>query len=157
MDKNAGKDDIVKEGDKIAITYVGMVDSGLVFDRSHEKEPYIFVVGRSKVFPALEKQIIGMKAGETKRIRLLPEEAFGEIAGDLLIEVPMEKLPEGIKPHVGMQFILPLESLEKPYPFTIIAVGEVSISVDANHPLAGRDVIYEVKVLGIKHPKKRTS
>lgn len=147
--------DIVRNGDKIAITYTGQVDSGLFFDRSHEKKPYVCIIGKGKIFPALEKQIIGMKVGETKRIRLLPEEAFGTIDGSLLIEVPLEKLPRDIKPKVGMQLTIPLRSLKKPYPFTITRVTELSISLDANHPLAGRDVIFEVKVIAIKHPKKR--
>ncbi|MEM1283661.1 MAG: FKBP-type peptidyl-prolyl cis-trans isomerase [Chlamydiota bacterium] len=149
----AKKNDVVRKGDKVAITYVGQVDSGLYFDRSHEKKPYVCVIGRGKIFPALEKQIIGMKVGETKRIRLLPEEAFGPIKGNLLVEIPLERLPKGLKPKVGMRLMLPLKSVKKPYPFKITRVGEVSVSVDANHPLAGRNVIYEVKVIAIKHPR----
>ncbi len=148
-------DDIVRKGDKIAITYVGQVDSGLYFDRSHETKHYVLIVGSGKIFPALDEQIIDMKVGETKRIRLLPEEAFGKIDGSLLIEIPLEKLPSGLIPRVGMQLTVPLRSLKQPYPFTITRVSEVSISLDANHPLASRDVIYEVKVIAIKHPKKR--
>lgn len=143
------------KGDKIAITYTGRVDSGLYFDRSHEKKPYVFIVGRGKIFFALEEQIVGMKVGETKRIRLLPEEAFGEINGDLLIEVPLERLPKDLKPKVGMLITAPLKAIKKPYPFTITRVGDVSISIDANHPLAGRDVIFEVKIIAIKHPKRK--
>jgi peptidylprolyl isomerase len=150
-----GNKNVVKEGDKVAITYVGILDSGLYFDISHEKSPYVYIVGSDRIFPAFDRHLIGMKVGEEKRFRLLAEEAYGEVNGDLLIEVPLENLPRDLHPQVGMQLHVPLSALKKPYPFKITRVGEVSISLNANHPLAGRDLTFEVKLIAIKHPKKK--
>lgn len=149
------KKDAVRKGDKIAIRYVGMLESGQYFDIAYENKPFVYIVGKDQVLPAFDREVVGMKVGETKKFRLLASEAYGPLQGDLLVEVPLEHLPPNIVPRVGMYIQVPLKSIKKSYPFKITRVGDVSVSINANHPLAGRDLIYEVTVVAVKHPKKK--
>lgn len=148
------KDDTVKKGDKVAITYIGKLDTGKFFDFGHTKKPYTYIVGSGKVLPAFDQHIIGMHLGEEKTFRILHNDAYGELKGELLIEVPKEFIPKHIQLKLGMYLDIPLKSLgDHPYPVQVTRIGDVSVSINANHPLAGRDLIYTVKVLAIKHPK----
>ena len=148
------KNDIVKEGDKVAILYTGKLDTGKYFDLGHAKQPYIYIVGNGKVLPSFDQHVIGMHTGETKTFRILHNDAYGEPQGELLIEVPKEFIPKNIKLKLGMYLYIPLKSLgNHPYPVQVTRIGDVSVSINANHPLAGRDLIFTVKILAIKHKK----
>lgn len=140
----------IKNSDKIAIYYTGQLSTGRYFDYSHARTPFVYVVGKGKVLEAFDRKVIGMKVGEKKRFVISSEEAYGPLRGDLLIEVPKEKLPSHLEPEVGMLIKVPLKSIERPYPLKITHIGDFSVTIDANHPLAGRDLTYDVEIIAIK-------
>lgn len=140
-----------QNGDKVRVHYKGTLDSGEVFDSSYEGEPLEFVLGEGKLIPAFEKAVDGMEVGEKKEIKIPYQEAYGEKRQELMLDVPKTELPEGLDPQIGMQF-----QLNTPTGQTIVAelveVKEDSVVLDANHPLAGKDLNFEIELVEIVSP-----
>ncbi len=140
-----------QNGDKVRVHYTGTLDSGEVFDSSYEREPLEFIIGEGKLIPGFEKAVEGMEVGEKKKIKIPYQEAYGEKRDELLLEVPKTDLPEGLDPQVGMQF-----QLNTPTGGTIIAelteVKDDTVILDANHPLSGKDLNFEIELVEIVSP-----
>jgi len=139
----------VIEGCTVTLQYTGKLESGKIFDSTKYSEHLTYEVGISLVLPEFEKHIIGMAVGEKKDFLILTDDAYGPIQGSLVIEIPRERLPRHIEPQVGMRLEIPLKGLRVQYPVRILAVSDVSITIDANHPLAGKNLRYEVKIIKI--------
>lgn len=139
-----------EQGDKVAIHYTGKLESGEIFDSTRGARPYIFTIGDGTVLPAFEKKIIGMAIRESRTFCIPFEEAYGPLQGNMMIEILREHWPSGITPAVGMRLKVPLKFRKLPCSVKVLAVGDVSITVDANHPLAGKDLYYQVKMIRIK-------
>lgn len=140
----------VKEKDTVKVHYTGKITSnGQVFDSSLEREPLEFTLGQGMLIPGFEKGIIDMKVNEKKTIEIPKDEAYGDLRDDLLHKVEKEQLPEDIKPEVGMGLVSknPDGSEQQ---LRIADVKDDHIVVDANHPLAGHDLTFEVEVMEIK-------
>lgn len=139
---------IVKDEHNVQVHYTGTLDSGEVFDSSREREPLAFTVGAGQMIPGFEEAVRGMKLNETKKVTLDPEQAYGEVVEEMIQKVPMEQLPPEIKPHVGQQL-----SSQMPDGRQIVVhvkdVQEDHIVIDANHPLAGQSLTFEIEVVGI--------
>ena len=139
----AKKDNVVK------VHYTGKIDSGQVFDSSKDREPLEFKIGEGKLIPGFENGVIGMKLQESKTIKIPFVEAYGEKKPELMIEVQNQQLPEELKPEVGMDLVSKSpdgrEQIVK-----IAEVKEASIVVDANHPLAGEDLTFEIELVEIQ-------
>jgi len=140
-----------EKGDKVRVHYKGTLDSGEVFDSSYEREPLEFVIGEGKLIPGFEKTVEGMEVGEKRKVKIPYQEAYGERRNELLLEVPKSDLPEGLEPQVGMQF-----QLNTPTGGTLIAelveVKDDTVVLDANHPLAGKDLNFEIELVEIVSP-----
>lgn len=138
----------VKNGDMVKIHYTGKLEGGELFDSSRERQPLEFVVGQQKIIPALENSVIGMEAGETKTIEIPPEEAFGPRQEDLVVEVTKDDLPDHIKPSLGQRL-----RMQQPdgnhIEITITEVKDETITFDANHPLAGRTLFFDLELIEI--------
>ena len=139
----------VKENDTIKLHYTGKLTDGQVFDSSVEREPIEFTVGEGKIIPGLEKGVIDMKVNEKKTIEIAKDEAYGEASDELFQEVKKEQLPEDIKPEVGMGLVSKNPDGSERQ-LRVADVKDDHIVVDANHPLAGKDLVFDVELVEIK-------
>ena len=139
----------VEQNKNVSVHYTGKLKDGSVFDSSVDREPLNFTVGEGKLIPGFEQGIVGMGVNEKKLIEIPFNEAYGEVKEELIQEVSKSNLPSDLTPEVGMQ----LQSNGQDGStilVTIVKVEEDKIVVDANHPLAGKDLLFDIEVLEIK-------
>ena len=136
----------VKEGDTVKVNYTGTLKNGEVFDSSEGKEPLEFTLGEGQLIPGFEKAVVGMAVGDSAKIDIPSDEAYGEEREDLIINVPKNQLPDDVTPKVGMQLQVNQEN-GQPIPVLIKEVGETDLTLDANHPLAGQDLSFEIELV----------
>ncbi len=140
---------MIGEGDEVAVHYVGKLDDGMIFDTTEGKDPFTFVVGGGLVLPKFEKNVLGMEVGESTSFLISADDAYGSVQEDLFIEIPIERVPHHIEPSVGMLLDVPFKGVKVPYPVKIIQVTDIAITIDANHPLAGKDLSFKVEVVSV--------
>lgn len=138
----------VKKDKTVKVHYTGKLTNGEVFDSSDGREPLEFTVGAGQMIPGFENGILDMKLNEKKTIEIPASEAYGERREELMQEVPKNQLPEEIKPEVGMPLMAQLPDGGQQQ-LVIAEVREENIVVDANHPLAGKDLVFDVEVVEI--------
>ncbi|HZX09646.1 MAG TPA: peptidylprolyl isomerase [Acidobacteriota bacterium] len=138
----------VKKGDKVKLHYTGRLEDGKVFDSSKDREPIQFEAGAGEIIKGLDEAIIGMEPGEKKDISVASDNAYGNYDKKLLIDVPKDKLPEDVKPEKGAILNL-VDKQGRSIPSKVTEIKENSIQVDANHPLAGKDLDFEIEVVEI--------
>lgn len=138
----------IKDGDTVKVHYTGKLENGDVFDSSREKEPFEFTVGNKAVIPGFEKGVVGMGVGDTKTIEIPPEEAYGAKQDELVVVVNKSEFPDDITPSVGQRLQIKQQD-GNPVVVTITDLTEDSITLDANHPLAGYTLFFEVEVVDI--------
>lgn len=138
----------IKNNDKVKVHYTGKLTDGQVFDSSLEREPLEFTIGAGQMILGFEKGVMDMELNEKKTINIPSTEAYGEPREDLTQEVPKKHLPEDIKPEIGMNLVSQTPDGQQ-MQFVVTEVREESIIVDGNHPLAGKDLIFEIEVIGI--------
>ncbi|MEX2600536.1 MAG: peptidylprolyl isomerase [Balneolaceae bacterium] len=138
----------VKDGDTVKVHYKGTLEDGSVFDSSENKEPLEFKLGEGQLIPGFEKAVEGLAAGDSTKVTIPSGEAYGDPREDLVINVPKDNLPEDVEPKVGMQLQVNQENGQA-IPVRITAVEESEIVLDANHPLAGKDLTFEIEVVEI--------
>jgi FKBP-type peptidyl-prolyl cis-trans isomerase 2 len=138
----------VKANDKIKVHYKGTLESGEIFDSSEGREPLEFVVGAGMVIPGFDQGVINMEVNETKSIFIEQDNAYGGVNEDLIMEVPKEHLPAELDPQVGQQLVS-VQPDGTEIPLKIVEVADASIKVDANHPLAGQNLNFEVTLVAI--------
>lgn len=139
----------VKENNTVKVHYTGKLTDGQVFDSSEGREPLEFTLGQGQMIPGFENGLIDMKLNEKKTIELSKEDAFGESRPELIQEVQKDQLPPEIKPEVGMGLVSKAPDGSE-HNLTVIDVKDDSIVVDANHPLAGKDVVFDIEVVDIQ-------
>ena len=136
-----------QSGDTVRIHYSGTLSDGTQFDSSDGREPLEFAVGSGTVIPGFEKAVEGMAAGEKKSVTIEPDEAYGPRHEQLVQDVPKEALPDDVEPDVGMQ--LQGKSADgQVMNLTVTGVADESITVDANHPLAGEPLTFDIEQIG---------
>ena len=137
-----------KAGDVVRVHYKGYFDDGTVFDTSRNAEPFEFTLGNDMVIPGFENAIIGMKVGDVRTVKIPPEEGYGERREDLIIEVDRNQVPPDIQPEVGM--MLQLQSGQgEAIPVMVTAISDTTITLDGNHPLAGKQLNFEIELVEI--------
>lgn len=139
---------IVKENDKVKVHYTGTLSNGEVFDTSKDKDPIEFTLGAGQIIPGFEKALIGMAIDETKTVNIPAAEAYGEANDELIQEVPLTQLPEDLKPEVGMQLMSQAPNGQE-IPLVVKEVKAETFVVDANHPLAGKDLTFELTLVSL--------
>ncbi|NOZ06517.1 MAG: peptidylprolyl isomerase [Chloroflexi bacterium] len=137
-----------KQGDTVKVHYTGKLDDGTVFDTSDNRDPLQFTVGAGQVIPGFEEAVIGMSVNETKRARFSMEEAYGPRREDLVLVVEKAQFPPDIAPQVGQQLRLHQANNEA-ITAVVTDVSEEGVTLDANHPLAGEALTFEVKLVEI--------
>ncbi|WP_022835379.1 FKBP-type peptidyl-prolyl cis-trans isomerase [Salisaeta longa] len=136
-----------KKGDEVLVHYTGRLEDGNVFDESQD-EPLRFTIGEQRVIPGFEEAVTGMEPGDSKTTEIPPKEAYGEHREDMVMELEREQLPDDLEPEVGAQLTLRLED-GRQVPVFIAALGEESVTIDANHPLAGRTLTFDLELVDI--------
>jgi FKBP-type peptidyl-prolyl cis-trans isomerase 2 len=138
-----------KNGDQVKVHYHGRLEDGTTFDSSEGRSPLEFEVGAGQVIKGFDDGVLGMKTGDKKTIHIPVEHAYGEKSDDMLIEFPLAQFPTDMKPEVGMQ--LNMRSQDgRNFPVVISDVRQDVVVLDGNHPLAGKDLIFEIEMVEIR-------
>ncbi len=137
-----------KEGDEVQVHYTGKLEDGTVFDTSEDGDPLSFTIGENRVIPGFEDAVTGMEPGDSKTTEVDPEQAYGEHREDMVMEMEREQIPDEVDPEVGQQLQLRLENGQT-VPVLITALGEDTVTIDANHPLAGRKLIFDIELIDV--------
>ncbi|MFT6167537.1 MAG: peptidylprolyl isomerase [Vicingaceae bacterium] len=138
-----------EKGNKVKVHYTGTLTDETIFDSSRQREPIEFEVGASQMIAGFDSAVQGMKVGETKKVEIPSTEAYGPVKEEAMIKVAKDQLPEGMNPEIGMQ----LEATQQDGKKQVLVVAEVmenEVVLDANHPLAGKDLIFEIEMMEIK-------
>ena len=142
----------VKKGDTVRIHYHGKLTDGTTFDSSEGREPLEFEVGGGMVIPGFDAGVTGMTVGEKKTITIPADEAYGQKQEEMIMEFPKERFPADMVPEVGMQLNMSNDQGQT-FPVLIADVKEDVVILDANHPLAGEDLTFDLELVEIKGSK----
>lgn len=138
----------VKNGQTVKVHYTGRLDDGTVFDSSADREPLEFTVGENQVISGFENAVVGMTPGESKTARIPPEEAYGIHREELVIDVEKARFPDSLKPELNQRLQVShndgTESI-----VTVTKISESTVTLDANHPLAGEDLTFDLQLVEI--------
>jgi peptidylprolyl isomerase len=137
-----------KKGDKVKVHYHGKLTSGETFDSSAGREPLEFEVGSGSVIKGFDEGVSGMKVGEKKTINIPVDEAYGQRSEDMLIEFPKDRFPTDMEIKEGMQLMMS-NGTGQNIPVIVTEVKDDAVILDANHPLAGEDLIFDIELVEI--------
>jgi peptidylprolyl isomerase len=137
----------VKDGDTIRVRYRGLLTNGEVFDESPEGEPLEFQVGTGQVIPGFDEGVRGMRVGERRTVEIASEDAYGPRVDALVNTIAREGMRLDQEPEVGMSLLMKVPDGE--IPLTVTEVTETHVTLDANHPLAGENLTFEIELLEI--------
>lgn len=138
----------VKKGDTIQVHYTGKFEDGKEFDSSLSRQPLQFEVGAGRVIKGFEDAVVGLQAGEKKTVTIPTEDAYGSYDENLLIEIPKKNVPEGVTPEVGMRLQLVNQQGQAAH-VVVTEILDETVRLDANHPLAGKTLVFDLEVLEI--------
>jgi peptidylprolyl isomerase len=136
-----------KIGDTVSVHYTGTLEDGTVFDSSEGREPLEFAIGSGQLIKGFDDAVTGMAVGDEKSITLEPENAYGNIRPDLVAKLPKDKFPEGVQAGMTLLFKDPNGNQ---IPLKVAAVGQNDVTVDLNHPLAGKQLTFKIRLVHIK-------
>ncbi len=137
-----------KNGDTVKVHYTGKLSSGEVFDSSEGRDPIQFAIGGGQVIPGFEQGIEGMQIGDKKTVEIPVDQAYGEYRDELIFPIGKDKLPAEINPEVGMQLTMN-NPQGQVFPVTVKEITDDTIMLDANHKLAGKDLIFDLELVEI--------
>ena len=140
------------EGDKVKVNLTCTLEDGTIFGQTHEDEPFEFTIGEKSVLPKFEAAVIGMKEGENKSILVAPEDAYGPRDEERVFTVEKSEIPDHITPEIGKKIQVQTGSGEMAI-LTVLEVSEDKVTVDANDPLAGEVLTFEIKLIEILPPE----
>ena len=135
-------------GDTVRVHYTGMLPDGTVLESSRGGDPLEFTLGRGEVIPGIEHAVEGMSPGESKMVWVTPDEAYGPHQDDLMLMVEKSRFPEHIHPEPGQRLRMRRQGVP-PVMVTVVDVMDEEVILDANHPLAGRDLTFDLELVGI--------
>jgi len=137
-----------KHSDTVKVHYTGKLEDDTVFDTSVNRDPLQFTIGKGQVIPGFEQAVVGMNPGESKTTKVPVDQAYGPHRKEMVLEVDRKQFPADLKPEVGQEYQIP-QAQGRPTVVTITDVSESKIVLDANHPLAGKDLIFDVQLLEV--------
>ncbi|MGI8500781.1 MAG: FKBP-type peptidyl-prolyl cis-trans isomerase [Hassallia sp.] len=137
-----------KNGDTVMVHYTGKLTDGTVFDSSTERDPLQFTIGAGEIIPGFEEAVMGMNTGESKTTKIPVEEAYGSHRPEMVVEVERDQMPPEMEPEVGQQMQIQQPSGQI-IPVTITNISDSTVTLDANHPLAGEDLIFDIELVDI--------
>jgi len=137
-----------KSGDTVKIQYTGRLDDNSVFETSVDRDPIQLTIGKGRTIPGLEEAIIGMETGESKTIEISAEQAYGIYHKELVHTVSRKVLPTDMQPEIGQR--LKATSVDgRKFSVTVRNISEKTITMDTNHPLAGKDLKFDIELIAI--------
>lgn len=144
---------IAKTGDTVKVHYKGTLVNGEVFDTSEDQDPLELTLGEGKLIQGFEEALIGMEAGESKMVTVTKEKAYGDRIEQLVVQVERDRFPEDMSLEIGQQLVVSQSTEENPdFPPTIVSIVEFNddfVTIDANHPLAGQELTFEIQLIEI--------
>lgn len=148
--KVSAKPSIVGKGHLVSVDYVGTLDNGEEFDNSTKNGPISFIAGAGQVIKGFDNAILGMKVNEEKKFKIVKNEAYGDINPELMHKVPLDKLPADIKTQAKVGGFIVLQApTGQQIPAKIASIDKESITLDMNHPLAGKNLNFKIKIMDI--------
>jgi peptidylprolyl isomerase len=138
----------VKKGDTVSVHYHGKLTDGSTFDSSEGRAPLEFTVGSGQVIKGFDDAVLDMQVGDKKTVNIPVQEAYGERSNDMMMEYPLSEFPADMKPEQGMELHMS-DDQGRVFPVTIAEVKEDVVVLDANHPLAGQDLVFEIELVSI--------
>jgi peptidylprolyl isomerase len=141
-----------KNGDKVKIHYTGKLKDGRIFDSSRDNEPLELTLGTGQVIPGFEREIVGMSQDDSKTFEIAAEDAYGLYREELVVEIDKKRVPENLNLEIGQHLALrPGEG--QIVRVTVTDIADETVTLDANHPLAGEDLTFEVQLIEIIAPR----
>jgi FKBP-type peptidyl-prolyl cis-trans isomerase 2 len=137
-----------KEGDLVKVHYTGKLKDESIFDSSQDSDPLEITLGTGQVIPGFEKAVVGMGVGDSKTVEIAAEDAYGSYRDELVVEIDKERIPEDLTVEVGQQLVL-RQAEGPPIRVKVADMTEKSVTLDANHPLAGQNLTFEVQLIEI--------
>ena len=138
----------VQSGDKVKVNYTGKLRNGETFDSSEGREPLEFTVGGGQVIKGFDQGVMGMQVGDKRTVEIEVVDAYGEKNQDMVIEFPKTQFPADMKPEAGMQLMMN-NGEGQSFPVLVKEVKEETVLLDANHPLAGEDLVFDIELVEI--------
>ncbi len=139
---------VAKNGDLVKVRYVGKFEDGVVFDTSEGQEALEFTIGQQEVIPGFDLAVVGMKAGESKTVNVPADQAYGPVQEELLAELERKDLPADIELVVGNHLEVSQDD-GSTFTVNIADLTDETVTLDANHPLAGKDLTFEIDLVEI--------
>lgn len=133
-----------RQGDTVKVDYTGKLEDGTVFDSSGNREPLEFTIGEGQVIPGFEEAVVGMAPGEEKTVKIPEDQAYGPRREDMVLEVDRGSFPPDLEPEVGQH--LQMAQGDRVTVVTVTEVSDSNVKLDANHPLAGEDLTFDIKL-----------
>ena len=137
-----------KIGDTVKVHYTGRLEDGTEFDTSSGREPLEFTLGEKQVIQGFEDGVLGMEVNETKTVTIPADQAYGPYHEELALDVPKGQFPPNIQPELGLQLQL-TQPNGQPINVTVTQITEEVVTLDANHPLAGKDLTFDIQLVEI--------
>jgi peptidylprolyl isomerase len=137
-----------KRGDTVRVHFTGRLEDGTVFDTSAERGPYEFTIGKSRIVPGFAEAVTGMKPGQSKTVEIPAKEAYGLHRKDMIAVIERSKLPAHLNPEVGQRLRIDQADGQK-IRATVVEISDSTVTLDANHPLAGKNLIFDIELLEI--------
>jgi peptidylprolyl isomerase len=137
------------KGDTVKVHYTGKLSDGTLFDTSEDKAPLSFIIGKKEVIPGFEEAVVGMVAGEKKTVSITPDKAYGEPRENLVETVERGNLPSDVELRVGGQLEVTRQD-GSVFHVMVTGLDKDVVILDANHPLAGKELIFDIAMLEIK-------
>ncbi len=141
----------VRRGNTVKLKLTGYLENGTVFQSNTEENPLIVKIGEGEIVAGVEEALVSMKLGTKKKITVTSDKGFGPRSDKLIVEIDKSKLPPEFVPYLGEEIYIPQE-IGEPIQFRVEKISGDKITFDANHPLAGKTLIYEIEVLEILNP-----
>lgn len=138
----------VKNGDTVRVHYHGRLENGTTFDSSEGRDPLEFQVGAGMVIKGFDNGVMDMKVGEKRTLNIPVEEAYGPKNDELIMDFPKENIPADLNPQVGMELQMS-NPQGQVFPVKVAAIGSEFITLDANHPLAGEPLVFDIELVEI--------
>jgi peptidylprolyl isomerase len=140
-----------KNKDRVKVHYTGKLQDGTIFDDSLKREPLEFTIGDNNLIAGFENAVIGMGIGEWKTVKIPAEQAYGPYIKEMVAVIDRKELPAGLVPAVGQQLQVSQDN-GNVLVVSVIKITETHVTLDANHPLAGKDLVFDIKLLEIVPP-----
>jgi peptidylprolyl isomerase len=138
----------VKSGDKVKVHYTGKLNDGTVFDTSEKQKPLEFEMGQGRIIPGFENAVMGMAVGEKKTVKVPADQAYGDYKQELKQDFPREQFPDDLKLEKGQRFQVDQKDGGKIL-VSIAEVTDTTVTLDANNPLAGKDLTFDIELVEI--------